>query len=349
MSVHIMKKGVDKRFVDAVVVSEYYCPPGEYDFGNDNQIYIKKNTNRLHPSQQAVNSRFIIYSTADWYIQNTENWLGEYLLAIINLAHREGYKSVAFPSDLRTGITTSVAEICHILSAWLPDDIRAYIMVDEEYSFLPLDKVAFLDSYINNKYVASSYTYENTETTYRYENKSSLGINNWFEDNSENTANEDDDYLNDVISILKRNSAKSDIQEPAKKQAFKQTFARKVPLEEYISIKEDGFSETLLRLIEEKGMDPVVCYKRANVNRRTFSKIRTDKTYHPSKKTVFAFAISLKLTYEETERLLKSAGYTFTNSSKMDIIVEYYILNGVYDIFEINEALYEFDQPLLGV
>ena len=93
----------------------------------------------------------------------------------------------------------------------------------------------------------------------------------------------------------------------------------------------------------------MVCYKRANVNRRTFSKIRTDKTYHPSKKTVFAFAISLKLTYEETEHLLKSAGYTFTNSSKMDIIVEYYILNGIYDIFEINEALYEFDQPLLGV
>ena len=349
MSVHIMKKGVDKRFVDAVVVTEHYCPPGEYDFGNDNQIYIKNNINRLHTSQQAVNSRFIIYSTADWYIQNTENWLGEYLVAIINLANREEYKSVAFPSDLRAGITTSVAEIYHILSAWLPDDIRAYIMVDEEYSFLPPDKVASLDSYISNKYVVPTYAYENTETTYRHETTSSLGISNWFEDNSENTANEDDDYLNDVISILKRNSAKSDIQEPAKKQESKQIFARKVPLEEYISMKEDGFSETLLRLIEEKGMDPVVCFKRANVNRRTFSKIRTDKTYHPSKKTVFAFAISLKLTYEETEDLLKSAGYTFTNSSKMDIIVEYYILNGIYDIFEINEALYEFDQPLLGV
>ena len=339
MSVHIMKKGVDKRFVDAVVVTEHYCPPGEYDFGNDNQIYIKKNTNRLHPSQQAVNSRFIIYSTADWYIQNTENWLGEYLVAIINLAEREGYKSVVFPYDLRAGITTSVAEIYHILSAWLPDDIRAYIMVDEEYSFLQSDKVAFLDSYINNKYVASSYTYENAETTYKYEAKSSLGINNWFDDGSEKITDDDDDYLNDVISILKRNSAPEDRHKDAKK----------VPLEEYISVKEDGFSETLLRLIEEKGMDPVVCYKRANVNRRTFSKIRTDKTYHPSKKTVFAFAISLKLTYEETEHLLKSAGYTFTNSSKMDIIVEYYILNGVYDIFEINEALYEFDQPLLGV
>lgn len=339
MSVHIMKKSVDKRFVDAVVVAEHYCPPGEYDSGNDNQIYIKKNTNRLHPSQQTVNSRFIIYSTPDWYIQNTENWLGEYFVAIINLASREGYKTIAIPADISADNPVSLAEIHHTLSTWLSDDIRAYIMVEEEYSFLPSDKVASLENYINNKYVASSYTYKNTESTYRYETKSYLGINNWFEDNSENTANEDDDYLNDVISILKRSSALEDRHKEAKK----------VPLEEYVAMKEDGFSETLLRLIEEKGMDPVVCYKRANVNRRTFSKIRTDKTYHPSKKTVFAFAISLKLTYEETERLLKSAGYTFTNSSKMDIIVEYYILNGIYDIFEINEALYEFDQPLLGV
>ena len=70
---------------------------------------------------------------------------------------------MAFPSDLRAGITTSVAEIYHILSAWLPDDIRAYIMVEEEYSFLPSDKVASLDSYINNKYVAPSYFYENAQ------------------------------------------------------------------------------------------------------------------------------------------------------------------------------------------
>ena len=339
MSVHIMKKGVDKRFVDAVVVAEHYCSPGENDFGTDNQIYIKKNSNRLHPSQQAVNSRFIIYSTPDWYIQNTENWLGEYLVAIINIATREGYKSLAVPSALSADYPVTLAEIHHTLSAWLPDDIRAYIMVDEKRSFLSKDKCKILESYIADKFALENETYSLPLLASPNETKSSLGINNWFEDSAKRNSDEDDDYLNDVINILKRNSALEDHQKEA----------QKVPLEEYIAIKEDGFSETLLRLIEEKGMDPVVCYKRANVNRRTFSKIRTDRTYHPSKKTVFAFAVSLKLTYEETEHLLNSAGYTFTNSSKMDIIVEYHILNGIYDIFEINNALFEFDQPLLGM
>ena len=340
MSIHFIRKGVDKRFVDAVVVSERYCSSNECDLKIDNHICIKKNTGLIHHDDQVVNSRFIIYSSPDWYIQNTKNWLDEYLIRIINFACCEGYKSLAVPVDISTEKQVSIAEIYKILTEWIPSDFRAYIIVEKNQSFLDGNKQKVLEKYIEDKYKINAFASNKLISPFIHETKNSLGTINQFDDNNKGhiSTDDDDDYLNDVIIILKRNSGKKDRRE----------IAQKLELEEYISIKEEGFCETLLRIIEEKEVDPVECYKRANVNRRTFSKIRTNRNYHPSKKTVFAFALSLKLNYEETEYLLKSAGYTFTNSSILDIIVEYHILNEIYDIFEVNNALFEFDQPLLG-
>lgn len=112
--------------------------------------------------------------------------------------------------------------------------------------------------------------------------------------------------------------------------------------------QDKGFSEKLLALIDARHMTDAECYKKANISRKLFSKIRSNPAYHPSKNTVIAFAVALNLDLEETEELLKSAGYAFSPSSRMDLIIQYCIEKGLSDVNEINQILYSFDQPLLG-
>ena len=119
-------------------------------------------------------------------------------------------------------------------------------------------------------------------------------------------------------------------------------------LQELVAALDKPFSEALLHLIDERGYTDAEVYRRANLDRRLFSKIRTNSAYMPSKRTAIALAVALQLNLSETRELLARAGYALSHSQKFDVIVEYFIVNGKYDLYEINEILFQYDQPLLG-
>ncbi len=120
------------------------------------------------------------------------------------------------------------------------------------------------------------------------------------------------------------------------------------PLEDAIIKLDESFSKRLFKLIDASGMTDVECYKKANVSRQTWHKIISDDKYRPSKNTVISLAIALKLSYEQTNALLASVGFTLSDSILFDIIIKYFLVNEKYDIFEIDSTLLKYDQVTLG-
>lgn len=127
-----------------------------------------------------------------------------------------------------------------------------------------------------------------------------------------------------------------------------QTMVTNRNIDDLMSQMEETFSQRLLRMIDERGMTDSEVYTKAYVDRRHFSKIRKDINYAPNKKTVLAFTIALELSLDEAKDLLRSAGFALSRSSKTDIIVAYFLQNKIYDMFEINDVLYAYGQPVFG-
>ena len=138
------------------------------------------------------------------------------------------------------------------------------------------------------------------------------------------------------------------ISSPKHGAAKNASYAMPQDLGDYLNQIDAGFSETLLKLIDKSGEKDSVIYKRANVDRRLFSKIRSNPDYRPSKATAMAFAIALELNLDETNDLIGRAGYVLSHSSKADLAVECFIEHQIYNIDRINEVLYAHDLPLLG-
>ena len=203
-------------------------------------------------------------------------------------------------------------------------DMLVYIVVFDKSSFQISEKLfADIASYIDDKYVDTHFIFNRTRPD-------SLG---------ESTVLAETQILPDDLETC-------EAQVPL---CPSMAMPKAASLEEIVRQIDESFSQMLLRKIDEKGMTDAECYKKANVDRKLFSKIRGDIHYRPRKTTAIAFAIALELNLEETKDMLMKAGFALSHSSKFDIIIEYFITNGNYNIFEINEALFAFDQSLLGV
>lgn len=120
------------------------------------------------------------------------------------------------------------------------------------------------------------------------------------------------------------------------------------PLDQLVNTLDDSFATALFHLIDARPLTDPEVYKRANIDRRLFSKIRSNPDYVPSKRTAIAFAIALHLSLTEANDLLQRAGYTLSTSQKLDVIIMYFIGSKSYNIYRINEVLFSYDLPLLG-
>jgi O-acetyl-ADP-ribose deacetylase (regulator of RNase III) len=156
----------------------------------------------------------------------------------------------------------------------------------------------------------------------------------------------DDNYVDEHLEIRKRTDDRNISQFMISDSCFDAESAapklKKRRLEDLLAEMEETFSESLLRLIDEKGMTDVEAYKKANIDRKLFSKIRSGNGYKPNKKTALSLAIALGLNLDETRDFLARAGFALSRSSRFDVIVEYFIQEGGYNIFDVNQALFKF-------
>ena len=272
-------------------------------------------------------AKYVIHTVGPvWHggIQGEKDFLKSCYQKCLALAKDHDCRSVAFPL-ISAGTygypkDEAMSVALDVISKFLfENDMLIYLVVFGRTEYLTSKKLfSDVQEYIDDVYAASHY-HRNAEVRRR---------ELWQVDEEAALQYEEE------LRASKRLSMESSIPAP--------------DLAKILQEADEGFSESLLRLIDDKGMTDAQCYNKANIDKRLFSKIRSNPDYRPSKPTVFAFAVALELSLQETAELLKKAGFAISHSSKFDIIVEYFIKKRQYNIYEINNTLFDFDQPLLG-
>ncbi len=285
-------------------------------------------------------ARFIIHTAGPvWHGGNTdeERLLRSCYANSLALAAAHGCESIAFPlissgiygypKDL--ALAVAVSAIGEFL---LEHEMRVYLTVYDKASVVLSEKLfSAIAQFIDDNYIEEHKHFERNRIVFESD----------FQQYEVH-----DETISEVVEPVRthektgKRSLQPVVMAPAK--------TGKRSLEDAVGQLGESFSQRLLRLIDEKGLTDVETYRRANIDRKLFSKIRGGKEYNPSKATAIAFAIALKLNFDDTRDLLGTAGYSLSSGSKFDVIIAYFIEEGVYSIHEINEALFAFHQPLLG-
>ncbi len=339
MSLTIVRQDITKMNVDAIVnaantdlqmgggvCGAIFRAAGERELqaACDRVAPIKTGEAAITPGF-GLPARYVIHAAGPaysvWHKRRCREQLRSAYINSLELAAENGCESIAFPL-ISSGIygypKDEALEVARaaIENFLLDHDMEVYLAVFDKASFqISKALLGDVESYIDQHYV----------DTHRITRRQLLNV--------------EEDALWQV--------ATPNLSAPAPSMAMPMAMPAQ-GLDDLMENLDEPFSDTLLKLIDKKGKTDVEVYKRANMDRKLFSKIRIGKGYTPKKPTILALAIALELTLPETDDLLERAGYALSHANKFDVIVEYFIVNGKYDIFEINEVLFAYDQPLLG-
>lgn len=371
MPFRIIRDDITKVKADAVVNTAN--PEPCYGRGTDGAIYEaagaealleeRKKIGKISPGEAAVTAAFdlpakyIIHTVGPAWIDGEH---GEFEILrscyrkSLLLADQLGCESIAFPL-IATGVygfpKDKALEIAlNVIKEHLEDsELNVTLVVFGRNSFKTAESLtARIEEYIDENYVLARMDEEYGSKAERLEELRRRRPNF--------AAPQYDSVQTFPASFMIQKPAKSgrEKKEPVPSASYESKVAYQAPkkkpsLDEVVKNLGESFQQRLLRMIDERGLTDPEVYNRANVDRKLFSKIRNNPGYRPSKSTAVAFAFALGLDLEQTRDLLARAGYALSHSSKFDVIVEYFLLRREYDLFRVNEVLFSFDQPLIGV
>ena len=331
----------------------------------------------------SLSAKYIIHTAGPVYIDGNhdeESFIRSCYKNSLDIAKRHKCKSIAFPL-ISSGIygypkDEALNVATDVIGEWLmtSDMDVSLVVFDKEAFALSSELLGNIKAFINQNYVDERDVrfarrrpmfrdgYESFESealiqvpkTQIDDTIRALEIETHDDDKVQ--ALKSDAEVDNTIQALISDAQVSDTTQTFKSDVFFENAPYSMPAaakykqsRKNIKIElDESFTATLLKMIDSKGKSDVEVYKRANLDRKLFSKIRKGKGYMPSKKTVVALAVALELSMPETQSLLKRAGFILSRSVVFDVIIEYFITSKKYDIFDINNVLFEYDQPLLG-